>query len=81
MKHEHKVTINVDGDPVEVPQKNTTARMILEAAGLSVTERYLIEVDGNHKISYKDKLDEVIQGLHNDKVFLTGRLGPVTVSD
>ncbi len=80
MKEEKSVNVLVDGEDVTIPKKNVTARMILEAAGLNVNERYLIEVNGSNRISYKDRLDEEINGIHESKEFLTGRIGPVTVS-
>jgi len=72
-------TVTVDGEPVEIPRKDVTPRDILTAANLDPTERYLIEKHGNQTTSYKDKLDEPIK-VHENQTFLTGRLGPVTVS-
>lgn len=72
-------TVTVDGEPVEVPRKDLTARDILLLAGLNATERYLIEKHGNNTTSYKDNLDGVVK-VHESQVFLTGRCGPVPVS-
>lgn len=77
---EKTVVVLVDGDEFEIPKKDVTVRIILTAAGLDVNARYLIEKQGSHTISYKDKLDEEINGIHKGKEFFTGRLGPVTVS-
>lgn len=77
---EKTVVVLVDGDSVEIPKKNVTARIILTSAGLDVNDRYLIEKQGDHTVSYKGKLDEEINGIHIGKEFFTGRIGPVIVS-
>lgn len=78
-KNDKTFTVTVDGEPVEVPRKDVTAREILVLAGLNPTERYLIEKHGDNTTSYKDNADGVVK-VHENQVFLTGRCGPVTVS-
>jgi hypothetical protein len=72
-------TVNVDGEPVEIPRKGVTPRIILEAADLDPEKRYLIEKHGNQTTSYQGKLDEEIK-VHQNQEFLTACLGPVPVS-
>ena len=76
---EKTFTVSVDGEPVEIPRKDVTPRIILEAAGLDPTTRYLIEKRGHNNVSYKGKTDDDLN-VHENQVFLTGRCGPVTVS-
>jgi hypothetical protein len=78
-EEEKTFTVTVDGEPVEIPRKDVTARAILIAAGLDPAQRYLIEKHGNQTTSYKDTPDAEIK-VHQNQVFVTGRLGPVTVS-
>lgn len=78
--HDDKTfTVTVDGEPVEIPRKDVTPRVILVAAGLDPSTRYLIEKHGSNTISYKDKPDQELN-VHENQTFLTGRCGPVTVS-
>jgi hypothetical protein len=80
MANEDKTfTVTVDGESIEIPRKDVTAREILEIAGLDPTTRYLIEKHGNQTTSYKDTPDAVIK-VHQNQVFLTGRLGAVAVA-
>ena len=79
MSEDKTFTVTVNGDPVEIPRTDMTARKVLIAAGLDPKQRYLIAKDGNRTIWYKDNPDEAIH-VHENQVFLTGRLGPVSVS-
>lgn len=79
MAGEKSFTVTVDGEEVEIPRKNVTPRQILEFAELDPTQRYLIERRGNRTISYRDNPDEEIT-VHQNQIFLTGRLGPVAVA-
>lgn len=72
-------TVTLDGEPVEVPRKDVTARDILVLAGLDPTQRYLIEKHGTQTTSYKENPDSPVK-VHENQVFLTGRCGPVPVS-
>lgn len=72
-------TVTVDGEPVEIPRKDVTPRIVLVAAELDPALRYLMTTHGNQNISYRDKLDEEIK-VHQNQQFTTGLLGPVTVS-
>jgi|GEM_PF-4317949 len=78
-ENEKTFTVTVDGESVEIPRKGVTASRILEAAGLDPTVRYLIEKKGNRTISYKDRPDALVK-VHQNQVFLTGRVGPVPVA-
>ena len=72
-------TVTVDGESVEIPRKDVTPRIILTAASLDPAVRYLIEKHGNQTTSYQNKLDDEIT-VHQNQVFLTACLGPITVS-
>lgn len=78
--HEKEFQVTVDGEEISAPRKDLTPCQLLQLAGLDIAERYLIAKLGNTTESYRDKLDEVIKGLHQKMIFLTGSLGPVPVS-
>lgn len=71
--------ITVDGETVEIPRKDVTPALIIEIAGLDPAERYLIQITGQKKESYKDSPNEVIH-VHENQVFITGKLGAVAVA-
>ena len=72
-------TVTVDGEPVEIPRKGVTPRLVLQLAGLDPETRYLIEKRGSQTISYRDNPDAEIS-VHENQVFLSARFGPVPVS-
>ena len=71
--------ITVDGEEIEVPRKNTTPTLILELAGIDPKERYLIQITGQNKESYKDNPEQEIH-VHENQIFVTGKLGAVAVA-
>ena len=79
MKTDKHFDITVDGEAVEVPRKDVTAKIIIELAGLDPDRRYLIEIIGQNRESYKNKADDPIK-THQNQVFVTGKLGPVQIS-
>ena len=79
MKDNKTFTVSVDAEPVEIPRKDVTPKMILVAAGLDPDKRYLIEVIGNKNTSYIDLPNDAIK-VHANQTFLTACRGPVTVS-
>ena len=72
-------SVTVDGELVEIPRKEVTPRLILQLAGIDPTKRFLIEKQGDHTISYRDNPDVEIH-VHENEIFLTGKLGEVPVS-
>lgn len=78
-KNDKTITVTVDGESIDISRKNGTPRIILEAAGLDPSTRYLIEKRGNNTISYRDNPDEELN-VHQSHAFLTGRCGPLTLN-
>lgn len=78
-KQEKTFNVTVDGEPVEIPRKDVTPRVILKEAKLDPAKRYLIEIKGSKRESYKNQLDEEIK-VHEKQKFVTGKLGEVPVS-
>ena len=56
-----------------------TPREILDLAGFDPSKFYLIQIEGDHEVSYKDRPDEVIH-MHDKMTFITAKLGPTPVS-
>lgn len=71
--------VTVDGETVGIPRKDVTPRDILEAAGLNPDSRYLVEIKGSNRVSYKGETDEEIN-VHENQKFVSNRLGNVPVS-
>lgn len=69
----------VDDEPQTTTEHVLTAAQILTNAGLKPEERYLIQVEGKHQTSYKDKPTEQIH-MHEHQKFISAFLGPVPVS-
>jgi hypothetical protein len=74
-----KIDYSVDGEPQETTLHELTPRQILVNAELDPTLRYLIEVEGNHQVSFKDKMDTPIH-LHEKEKFISAFNGPTPVS-
>lgn len=70
---------SVDDEKFETEKHKLTPREILTNAGYDASAFYLIQIEGDHDISYKDKLDDEIE-LHNHMKFITAKLGPTPVS-
>lgn len=72
--------ITIDRKPYEVTEKELTATEILELAGKSPAEYYLVEIRGKkERVSYKDKPDAVVK-LHPGSKFITVSTGETPVS-
>ena len=56
-----------------------TPGQILEKAGFDPTKFYLIQIEGDHEVSYKGQ-DNVPIHMHNHMKFITAKLGPTPVS-
>jgi hypothetical protein len=74
-----KINYTVDGEPQETTQHELTPRQILVNAELDPTQRYLIEIQGDHQVSFKDKMDTPIH-LHEKEKFISAFNGPTPVS-
>ncbi|TMC34102.1 MAG: hypothetical protein E6J28_13535 [Chloroflexi bacterium] len=69
----------VDGEPQETNQHELTPRQILTDAGLDPTQRYLIQIEGTHQESFKERMDETLH-MHEKMTFITASLGGTGVS-
>lgn len=79
MKGEKVFEVTVDGENVEIPREDVTPILILEKAGLDPADRYLIQIIGQKMESYKDDPEQDIN-VHQNQVFITGKLGAVAVA-
>jgi hypothetical protein len=74
------IEFTIDGDPHSSHEAKVTARELLVSfAKIDPALFYLVELEGSHQRSYKDKLDETIH-LHEKAAFITVSLGPTPVS-
>lgn len=71
--------VSVDGEPVVIPRKDVTPAVILSAAGFQPEDRYLIEIEGQKKTSYRDNPNSEIR-VHENQLFITARLAAVGVA-
>lgn len=69
----------VDDEVQETREHHLSPKTILENAELDPKTHYLVRVDGNHRQSYRDKPDELID-LHQQEKFISVSLGPTPVS-
>ena len=69
----------VDDEPQTTTEHTLTARQILQNAGLDPATHYLVEIKGQHKESYQNKMDETIY-MHEHMKFVSVFNGPTTVS-
>jgi hypothetical protein len=79
-KKKKKTAFTIDGDRYTSADNKVTARELLVSfAKVDPELYYLVELEGSHQHSYKDKLDETIH-LHDKAAFITVSLGPTPVS-
>jgi hypothetical protein len=69
---------------VDEEQQTTTAHIltpvqILQAAGIDPGSHYLVQLEGQHQVSYQDKPDEQIH-MHQHMKFISISTGPTPVS-
>lgn len=69
----------IDGEPQTTSEHTLTAFQILQNAGIDTATHYLVEIQGQHQDSYKDKPDEPIH-IHQHMKFISVFNGPTTVS-
>jgi hypothetical protein len=77
---EKVITIFIDGEEYQTPDKKMTANQILILGGLATHDHYLMEIKGNHQESFEGKGEETIH-LHKGSRFVSVFVGPTTVSD
>ncbi len=75
-----ELTILIDGESFEAPERKMTANELLALAELSSDEYYLVEIKGKKQNSFQDQGDTVIN-LHQKAKFISVFTGPTTVAD
>ncbi|MHB1343018.1 MAG: hypothetical protein ACYCX3_01480 [Thermoleophilia bacterium] len=79
-QHDKTITIEVDNETYQVTKKTMAAADILRLVGKDPSIAYLVEVNGRHQDSYKDRPEAEVK-LHNQSKFITAATGPTPVSD
>lgn len=69
----------VDGESFSTTDHTLSPNQILQIAGIDPTNYYLVEIRGNHQVSYKDNPNEVIHINQHDK-FVSVFMGQTPVS-
>jgi hypothetical protein len=72
-------TYTVDDEPQSTTEHVLTAAQILEKAGIDLATHYLVQIEGNHRISFEGKPDEEIH-MHEHMKFISISTGPTPVS-
>lgn len=80
-KHPHIIHFSVDGEDYETTQREWTPNAIIkEFGGRDPATNYLVQIEGQKKISYQGKGDTQIE-LHDCERFQVISTGPTPVSD
>lgn len=69
----------VDGEPQSTTMHELTATQILSNAGIDPASHYLVQIEGNHKVSYQGNPNEEIH-MHEHMTFISNSTGPTPVS-
>ncbi len=69
----------VDGEPQSTTEKVLTPTQILTNAGIDADTHYLVQIEGNHRVSYQGKPNEEIH-MHENMKFVSISTGPTPVS-
>jgi len=75
----HEIDYTVDDEPQSTTSKVLTPRQILTDAGIDPASHYLVQLQGQHQISYKDTPDVEIK-MHEHMKFISISTGPTPVS-
>jgi hypothetical protein len=76
----HEIHFTVDGEPYETPERELTPNDILtKFAEKDPATNYLVQIQGQHRISYQGKGDEPIK-MHEGMRFQVISTGPTPVS-
>ena len=75
----HEIDYTVDDEPQSTASKVLTPRQILTDAGIDPASHYLVQLQRQHQISYKDTPDVEIK-LHEHMKFSSISTGPTPVS-
>lgn len=69
----------VDGEEQTTTEHTLTPTQIMQQAGVDAGTHYLVQMEGNHRVSYEGKPEEAIH-MHQHMKFITIFTGPTTVS-
>ncbi len=69
----------VDGEPQETSAHELTPNQILANAGIDAASHYLVQIEGNNRISYQTKPNDQIH-MHEHVKFVAVSTGPTPVS-
>lgn len=75
----HEINYTVDDESQATQSKVLTPRQILNDAGIDAASHYLVQLQGQHQISYKDTPDVEIK-MHEHIKFISISTGPTPVS-
>ena len=78
----HVIHFTLDDEPQETTEMVLTPRQIMEnakPAPIDPSTHYLVQIEGQHQVSYKDKPDEPIH-MHEKMRFVSVSTGPTPVS-
>lgn len=79
--HEQEIHFIVDGEEYETTKGKLTPNEIIREFGKrDPSTNYLLEINGNHKVSFQGKGDEEIK-MHDGMSFQIVSIGPTPVSD
>ena len=69
----------VDGEPQTTQSHELTPTQILQQAGIDPATHYLVEIQGDHQVSFKDEPAKVIH-MHQHMKFVSVFTGDTPVS-
>ncbi len=69
----------VDDEPQTTTEHVLTPTQILEKAGIDPATHYLVQIEGQHRVSYEGKPNEPIH-MHDHMKFISVSTGPTPVS-
>ncbi len=78
----HVIHYTLDDEPQTTAERVLTPRQILKNAKphpIDPETHYLIQLEGHHQVSYKDRPDEPIH-MHENMRFISESVGPCPVS-
>ena len=73
------ITYTVDGEKQTTSERELTPVQILSNAGIDAATHYLVQIEGQHKISYQDNPQTEIH-MHEQMKFISVSTGPTPVS-
>jgi hypothetical protein len=69
----------VDDEPQATSSHELSAKQILENAGIDPASHYLVQIEGDHRVSYQNDPDKLIH-MHEHMKFISVSTGPTPVS-